>query len=96
MTTTADRVAGDLLDRARARLERAEAARVAIGLVRAPFTRANVLGPYNEIGIEVASAASWLPTNHLVWRPRSAGGHTWNSRSARSWKLLMTTGSPGW
>src|SRR5271166_64979 len=35
------------------------------------------------------------PTNHLVRRPRSAGGHTWNSRSARSWKLLMTTGSPG-
>ena len=30
------------------------------------------------------SAANWPPTIHLVRRPRSAGGHTWNSRSARS------------
>ena len=58
MTTATDSLASDLLDRARARLERAEAARAGIGRVRAPFTRANVLVPFNEIGIELASAAS--------------------------------------
>ncbi len=58
MTTSTNFVAGDLLDRNRARLARAEAHRSRIGSAKAPFGEANVLLPFNEIGIEVSSAAS--------------------------------------
>jgi len=58
MTTATESAPSDVLDRARARLERAEAARAGIGVARAPFTRANVLVPFNEIGIELANVAS--------------------------------------
>ncbi len=51
-------VAQDLLDRNRARLARAEAQLALVGAVTAPFTEANVLQPYNEIGIEIAGAGS--------------------------------------
>ena len=58
MTTTTNAVASDLLERGRARRARAEAHLGSIREARAPFTEANVLRPYNEIGIEVSSAAS--------------------------------------
>src|SRR5438094_5052150 len=58
MTTTTNAVASDLLERNRARLARAEAQLVRIRDVKAPFTEANALRPYNEIGIEVAGVAS--------------------------------------
>jgi thimet oligopeptidase len=58
MTTTTNAVASDLLERDRARLARAEAQLTRIGTVRPPFTETNVLRPFNEIGVEVATAAS--------------------------------------
>jgi len=58
MTTATNTVARDLLDRASARLARAEAALTAIGGAQAPFTTTNVLLPFNEIGIELASVGS--------------------------------------
>jgi thimet oligopeptidase len=58
MTTTTNAVASDLLERNRARLARAEAQLRRVGTARSPFTESNVLRPFNEIGIEVASAAS--------------------------------------
>ena len=58
MTTTTNAVASDLLERGRARLARAEAELGRIRGTKAPFTEANVLRPYNEIGIELSSTAS--------------------------------------
>src|SRR5439155_24433666 len=58
MTTTTNTVASDLLERGRARLARAEAHLAQVRDAKAPFTDANVLRPYNEIGIEVSSTAS--------------------------------------
>jgi len=58
MTTTTNAVASDLLERGRAALARAEAELARIGDTKAPFTEANVLRPYNEIGMEVANAFS--------------------------------------
>ena len=58
MTTSTNAIAADLLERNRARLSRAEAQLAAIGTALPPFTDANVLRPFNEIGIELASAAS--------------------------------------
>jgi thimet oligopeptidase len=57
MTTTTT-AAADLLERNRARLARAEAQLASVGDAKLPFTEANVLRPFNEIGIEVAGAAS--------------------------------------
>ena len=58
MTTSTNTVAADLFERNRARLARAQAQLSAIGRTKPPFTEANVLRPFNEIGIEVSSAAS--------------------------------------
>jgi len=58
MATSTNSVASDLLERNRARLARAEAQLSRFGTVKAPFTEVNVLRPFNEIGIEVSSAAS--------------------------------------
>lgn len=58
MTTATNAVAAELLERNRARLARAEAQLSRVGDATAPFTEANVLRPFNEIGIEVSSAAS--------------------------------------
>ena len=58
MATPTDPAARELLERNRAALARAEAHRVAIGSVSGPFTAASVLRPFNEIGIELATAAS--------------------------------------
>jgi len=58
MTTTTNAVASDLLERNRARLARAEAARSRVRDTRPPLTEANVLHPFNEIGIEIAGVAS--------------------------------------
>ena len=58
MTTATDPVAADLLERNRARLGRAEAQLARIGTVHPPFTEASVLQPFNEIGVELATAAS--------------------------------------
>lgn len=57
MTTTTNALASDLLQRNRARLERAEEQLLAVRH-EAPFTQANVLGPFNEIGIELYSAGA--------------------------------------
>src|SRR5690349_12547303 len=58
MTTTTNAAAGELLERNRTRLARAEGQLARIGSVTAPFTETNVLRPFNEIGIELAGAAS--------------------------------------
>jgi thimet oligopeptidase len=58
MTTTTNAVASDLLERNRARLARAQEHLSRTGDATAPFTESNVLRPFNDIGIEVASAAS--------------------------------------
>jgi thimet oligopeptidase len=58
MTTTTNAVASDLLERNRARLARAESHLATVRDAKPPFTEANVLRPYNEIGIEVSSTAS--------------------------------------
>ncbi|MHB8630958.1 MAG: M3 family metallopeptidase, partial [Candidatus Limnocylindria bacterium] len=58
MTTTTSPAASALLERNRARLARAEAHLAGIRATARPFTESNVLRPYNEIGIEVASAGS--------------------------------------
>jgi len=58
MTTTTNSVASDLLERNRARLARAEAHLSRVRDTERPFTETNVLRPFNEIGIEVSSAAS--------------------------------------
>jgi thimet oligopeptidase len=58
MTSSTNSVARDLLERNRARLARAEAQLLKIGNAKPPFTDANVLRPFNDIGIEVSSAAS--------------------------------------
>jgi thimet oligopeptidase len=58
MTTTTNAVASDLLERNRARLARAEAELSKVRDARPPLTAANVLRPFNEIGIEIAGAAS--------------------------------------
>jgi thimet oligopeptidase len=58
MTTTTNAVASDLLERNRARLAQAEAQLARVRTAEPPLTEANVLRPFNEIGIEVASAAS--------------------------------------
>ena len=58
MTITTNSVAPDLLDRNRARLARAEAHLSRVRTGERPFTETNVLRPFNEIGIEVSSAAS--------------------------------------
>ena len=58
MAASTNFIASDLLERNRARLARAEAQLLRIGSANAPFTETNVLLPFNEIGIEVSSAAS--------------------------------------
>ena len=58
MTTTTNAVASELLERNRARLTRAEGHLERLRETRGPFTVASALRPYNEIGIEVSSAAS--------------------------------------
>ncbi|HSW96046.1 MAG TPA: M3 family metallopeptidase [Patescibacteria group bacterium] len=58
MTTTTKAAAAELLERNRARLARAETQLARVGNVSPPFTEANVLRPFNEIGMELASAAS--------------------------------------
>jgi thimet oligopeptidase len=58
LTTSTNAVAADLLERNRARLARAEEQLSRVREARPPFTDANVLRPFNEIGIEVSSAAS--------------------------------------
>jgi thimet oligopeptidase len=58
MTTSTNSVAASLLERNRARLARAAAQLSKIGNATAPFTDANVLQPFNDIGIELAGAAS--------------------------------------
>jgi thimet oligopeptidase len=58
MTTTTNAVASDLLERNRARLARAQQHLSRTADATSPFTESNVLRPFNEIGIEVASAAS--------------------------------------
>ena len=58
MSTTTDSVASDLLERNRARLARAEAQLLIVRDAERPRTETNVLRPFNEIGIEVSSAAS--------------------------------------
>jgi len=58
MTTTTNAVASELLERNRARLARAEGHLERIRETQGPFTVASALRPYNEIGIEVSSAAS--------------------------------------
>src|SRR5438067_2305689 len=55
---SASAAAADLLERNRARLARAEEQLSRVGNAKAPFTETNVLRPFNEIGIEVSSAAS--------------------------------------
>jgi len=51
VTTTTNAVAADLLERNRARLARAEAQLARVRDTARPFTEANVLRPFNEIGI---------------------------------------------
>ncbi len=58
MTTTTNAVASELLERNRARLARGQEHLDRIGDTRAPFTESNALRPFNEIGIEIAGAAS--------------------------------------
>ena len=58
MTATTNAVASDLLERNRARLARAEAQLARVRDAKPPFREANVLHPFNEVGIEVAGAAS--------------------------------------
>src|SRR4029077_13760620 len=58
MTTTTNAVASDLLERNRTRLSRAQEHLSRIGDATSPFTEANVLRRSNEMGIEVATAAS--------------------------------------
>ena len=57
-TTTTNAAAADLLERNRARLARAAAQLSRVRDGTPPFTEANVLRPFNEIGVEVSSAAS--------------------------------------
>lgn len=58
MTTSTNAVATDLLERNRARLARAAEHLAAIGRTQPPFTEANVLRAFNDIGIELAGAGS--------------------------------------
>jgi thimet oligopeptidase len=58
MTTTTNAVASDLLERNRARLARAEAQLARVRDAQPPLAEGNVLRPFNEIGIEIAGAAS--------------------------------------
>ncbi|HEX6062149.1 MAG TPA: peptidase M3, partial [Candidatus Limnocylindria bacterium] len=58
MTITTNAAASALLERNRARLARAEAQLSRIGDAKPPLTETNVLRPFNEIGIELAGAAS--------------------------------------
>src|SRR5258708_18826704 len=58
MTTTTNAVASDLLQRNRARLARAEAWMSTVRGAKAPFTETNVVRPFNDIGIELASAGA--------------------------------------
>jgi len=58
MTTTTNAAASELLERNRARLTRAEGHLERLRETRGPFTVVSALRPYNEIGIEVSSAAS--------------------------------------
>src|SRR5258706_7805924 len=58
MTTTTNAVASDLLERNRERLSRAQEHLSRVGSAKPPLSETNVLRPFNEIGIEVASAAS--------------------------------------
>jgi len=58
MTTTTNAAAAELLERNRARLARAQDQLARVGAATVPFTEANVLRPFNEIGIELAGAAS--------------------------------------
>src|SRR5258708_23833625 len=58
MTTTTNAVASDLLQRNRARLARAEARLSTVRDAKAPFTETNVLRPFNDIGIQLASAGA--------------------------------------
>jgi len=58
MTTTTNAVASDLLERNRARLASAEAELARVQQAAQPFSESNVLRPFNEIGMEVSSAAS--------------------------------------
>jgi thimet oligopeptidase len=58
MTPTTTAVASDLLERHRAGLARAEALLARIRDTTPPRTEANVLRPFNEIGIEVSGVAS--------------------------------------
>jgi thimet oligopeptidase len=58
MTTTTNAVASDLLERNRARLSRAQGHLSRVGGAKPPFTEPNILRPFNEIGMEVAAAAS--------------------------------------
>ena len=58
MTPSMNAVASDLLGRNRARLARAERLRSDLAEAVAPFTESNALRPFNEIGIEISTAAS--------------------------------------
>lgn len=58
MTTTTNAAAPDLLERNRARLARAEAQLSGVRSAARPLTETNVLRPFNEIGVELSSAAS--------------------------------------
>ncbi|HEV2009516.1 MAG TPA: M3 family metallopeptidase [Candidatus Limnocylindria bacterium] len=58
MTTTTTAVASDLLERNRARFARAEAQLDRARNADRPLTETNVLRPFNEIGVELSSAAS--------------------------------------
>jgi thimet oligopeptidase len=58
MATTTNAVATELVERNRARLARAEAQLVRVRAATPPPTDANVLRPFNEIGIEVSGVAS--------------------------------------
>ena len=58
MAISTDPDARDLLERNRARLARAEGSRAAIANAGGSLTATTVLRPFNEIGIELATAAS--------------------------------------
>jgi thimet oligopeptidase len=58
MTISTEDLAAELLSRNRARLARAETQLSAIRNTERPFTEANVLRPFNEIGIETAAVGS--------------------------------------
>src|SRR2546423_3537695 len=58
VATMTNAVAAELLERNRARIARAEAQLLRVRNAQPPFSETNVLRPFNEIGIEVSSAAS--------------------------------------